>query len=134
MKKRIIAIGAVVILAIGAIGAAIAAEPGTEADPLITRSYIESVVYPESHFKVVNVSAGKSLILSAGTEVILRMGNCTVIGTAKGGLSDVTMGFDLANGTSVQGNHLLICPLDDGRGLKMSTDGIVMIKGRYTIK
>ena len=78
--------------------------------------------------------AGKSVICSAGTEMILRMGSCNIIGTQKGGVSDVTMGYDLANGTAVQGNHLLIVPLDDGRGVKTSTDCLIMIKGNYTIQ
>ena len=132
MKKRIlITIGTVCALFLAG---AYAAEPGTEGDPLVTRSYIESVVYPATRFQVVNVSAGKSVICSDGTELILRMGTCSVIGTQKGGVSDVTMGFDLADGTIVQGNHLLIVPLDDGRGVKTSTDCIFMIKGNYKIQ
>ena len=112
----------------------IAAEPGTDGDPLVTRSYVENVVYPATRFQVVEVPAGKSVIFGAGTESILRMGSCSVIATQKGGLSDVTMGFDLADGIVVQGNHHLICPLADGRGLKASTYSLVMIKGEYTIK
>ena len=111
-----------------------AAQPGTEADPLITKSYIESVVYPATRFQVVNVPAGKSVICSAGTEMILRMGTCSVIGNEKGGISDVTMGYDLADGIVVQGNHLLIAPLNDGRGVRTSTDCIFMIKGGYEVK
>lgn len=132
MKKRI----AIILCALGVIFAlgSYAAQPGTEADPLITKSYIESVVVPQMKFQVVNVPAGKSLICSAGTELILRMGECSVIGTQKGGVSDVTMGFDLADGIVVQGNHLLIVPLDDGRGVRTSTDCIFMIKGGYEIR
>ena len=132
MKKRI----AIILCALGAIFAlgSYAAQPGTEADPLITKSYIESVVMPQMKFQIVNVPAGKSVICSAGTELILRMGECSVIGTQKGGVSDVTMGFDLADGIVVQGNHLLIVPLDDGRGVKTSTNCLIMIKGQYTIK
>ena len=131
MKKR-------VALIFGALSAFLilgcfAAEPGTEGDPLVTKSYIESVVYPNMKFNLVNVPAGKSVICSSGTEIVLRMGTCSIIGTAKGGLGDVTMGFDLANGTTVQGNHLLLVPTDDGRGVYTSTDCILMIKGSYTI-
>lgn len=136
MIKRIVT--AVVILAMFLMVGAIAAEPGTDGDPLITKSYIDSVVYPyidsTTQFAVVDVPANKSVICSAGTELILRMGTCSVIGTQKGGVSDVTMGFDLANGINVQGNHLLIVPLDDGRGVKTSTNCLIMIKGKYTIK
>ncbi len=132
MKKRLaIIMGALCVMFVAG---SYAAEPGTEADPLITKSYIESVVYPAMKFRVVDVGAGKSVICGAGTEMILRMGTCSVIGTQKGGLSDVTMGFDLPNGTKIQGNHLLIVPLDDGRGVRTSTDCIFMIKGNYTIK
>ena len=111
-----------------------AAQPGTEEDPLITKSYFENIMEQETKFKVVEVPAGKKVIGSAGTEMILRMGTCSVIGTQKGGVSDVTMGYDLADGIVVQGNHLLIVPLDDGRGVKTSTTCLIMIKGGYTIK
>ena len=132
MKKRIsiVLCALVVLFVVGSY----AAQPGTEADPLVTKSYIESVLYPSLTFKVVNVPANKSVICAAGTEVILRMGTCSVIGTQKGGMSDVTMGYDLANSTIVQGNHLLITPVDDGRGVWTATDCILMIKGRYEIK
>lgn len=132
MKKRI----AIVLAALGVlfVAGSYAAQPGTQEDPLITKSYVESVLYPQMKFKVVEVPAGKSVICSAGTEMILRMGTCNIIGTQKGGVSDVTMGYDLANGTNVQGNHLLIVPLDDGRGVKTSTDCLIMIKGSYTIQ
>jgi hypothetical protein len=132
MKKRAILFFAVTCLSIAAV--VYAAQPGTEDDPLVTKSYIESVLYPEIKFKVIEVPAGKSVICSAGTEMILRMGTCSIIGTQKGGVSDVTMGYDLANGSAVQGNHLLIVPLDDGRGVKTSTDCLIMIKGGYTIQ
>lgn len=132
MKKRVlITLTAFCLLLVASV---FAAEPGTEADPLITKSYVENVVYPATRFQVVEVPAGKSAMLGAGTEAILRMGSCNVIGTQKGGISDVTMGFDLPDGTVVQGNHHLICPLADGRGLKATSDCLIMIKGEYTIK
>lgn len=132
MKKRMaIIIGALCVLLVAG---TYAAEPGTQADPLITKSYVESVLYPQMKFNVVDVPAGKTVICGAGTELILRMGTCSVVGTQKGGVSDVTMGFDLADGIAVQGNHLLIVPLDDGRGVRTSSDCIFMIKGTYSIK
>ena len=136
MVKRILA----VLLALTAflMVGTYAADPGTDGDPLITKSYIDNVVYPHiensSKFSVVDVKAGKRVICSSGTEMILRMGSCTIIGTQKGGISDVTMGYDLPDGTIVQGNHLLITPLDDGRGLRTTTDCLIMIKGKYSIQ
>lgn len=132
MKKRI----AIVLCALCVlfVAGSYAAQPGTEGDPLITKSYIDNTVMPQTTFKVVEVPAGKKVIGGAGTEMILRMGTCSVIGTQKGGVSDVTMGYDLANGIIVQGNHLLIVPLADGRGVATSTNCIFMIKGTYEIK
>ncbi len=147
---------------IGAMVAAIAclftvvlAEPGGSDDPLITKSYIENTVMPaikeyvegkiaeitggennstNSSFQVVEAKDGKEIICSAGTEIILRMGQATIIATEKGGLADTTAGFDLGNETPMPSNHLLIVPLSDGRGIKAQSDIIVMIKGGYTIK
>lgn len=157
VKRRIAAICGVCILALGAAGFVFAAEPGSDTDPLISKSYIDSVLLPKIYsyiddavakikpseeqnaqdtFEVVNVGAGKTVIASAGTEMILRMGNASVIGSARGGIADVTGGYDLADKAAVPSNHLLIVPLDDGRGVVIGGDGdaILMIKGGYEIK
>ncbi len=132
------------------------AEPGTDDDPLISKSYIENVLMPKIEqyvesklaglssgsagegtadtFKVVDAKEGDEIICSAGAELILRMGKAEIIATEKGGLADTTAGTDLANGTAMPSNHLLIVPVADGRGLKAQTDIIVMIKGGYEIK
>lgn len=133
------------------------AEPGTDDDPLISLSYIEDVLMPKieqyidsklaglspggtaegaaaNTFVVVDAKKGDEIICSAGTELILRMGKAEIIATEKGGLADTTAGTDLANGTAMPSNHLLIVPVADGRGLKAQTDIIVMIKGGYSIK
>lgn len=83
---------------------------------------------------MVNVSAGKQVICEAGTELILRMGKGTIIATAKGGLADTTIGYDLPNGYEMPSNHQLIVPVADGRGFQAETDVIVMVKGGYTVK
>ena len=132
MKKRAMIL--FLVICVLCVAVAYAAQPGTEEDPLVTKTYLENVVAQETKFKVVEVPAGKSVICAAGTEMILRMGTCSIIGTQKGGVSDVTMGFDLADGINVQGNHLLIVPLDDGRGVRTSTTCLIMIKGGYTIQ
>ena len=132
MKKRLIFLLMAVVVLFAAV--VYAAQPGTQEDPLVTKSYLENIIAQETQFKVVDVQAGKTIIGAAGTEMILRMGTCTVVGTQSGGVSDVTMGYDLADGTSVQGNHLLVVPRDDGRGIKTHTYTLVMIKGKYTIK
>lgn len=132
------------------------AEPGGTDDPLISKSYIDTVLMPQikqyvegkisevntgggtsqsaDSFKVVEMVAGQKMICSAGTELILRMGKANIIATEKGGLADTTAGYDLSNGTSMPANHLLIVPVADGRGISAVDKVLVMVKGGYQIK
>ena len=125
----------------------LAADPGSSDDPLVTLSYINDVLMPQvksyvdskatssgGGFEIVNLKGGQTVIASASTEMILRMGSAQIVATQKGGVADVTQGFDLQNGAVMPANHLLIVPLDDGRGAQMLSDGIIMIKGTYAIK
>lgn len=153
LKLTIIA----VIVCFCALGIGAVAEPGTDADPLVSKSYVDNVLIPKvqqmidssvaevggttnsnnaetERFVVVEVAKGKKVICEAGTELILRMGSATVIASKKGGLADTTSGYDLADGWQMPSNHLLIVPVGDGRGVKADTDAIVMIKGGYSIK
>lgn len=122
--------------------AATAAGPGTDSDPLISKSYIDSVVYPYidksvaasggSPLEIVNVGGGDSIICGAGTELILRSGRAEAIDSANGGLCDTTAGADVRGG-EISPNHLLIIPRDDGRGAYADTDCIFMVRGYYYI-
>ncbi len=111
----------------------VSAEVGDSDDPVVSKSYIDTYIAPQLSYEVVSVEAGQSVICGAGCELILRMGDATVIATEKGGLADVTSGVDLADGSAMPSNHLLIVPLADGRGISANTDLLVMIKGNYTI-
>ena len=145
MKKISLTVVSLLLLSICLPG--MAADPGSNEDPLVTLSYINDVLMPQiksyvdsktttsgDGFKIVNLNAGQTVIAQASTEMILRMGNAQIVATAKGGVADVTQGIDLQNGAVMPANHLLIVPLDDGRGAQMLSDGIIMIKGSYTIK
>ena len=156
MKKKKLRIGiAVAVCVILFFVTVVLAEPGSEGDPLISKSYIENQVIPRlekyiesriadiragstgavaSVFEVVEANAGQEIICGGGTELILRMGKASVIATSKGGLADTTAGYDLGNGTAMPANHLLIVPVGDGRGIKAQEKVIVMIKGSYSIR
>ncbi len=134
------------------------AEPGDGDDPVVSLSYIQNKVIPElkayvdsklsgissggayteapknSVFEVVELEEDDELICGKGAELILRMGSAEIIATEKGGLADTTAGYDLSNGISMPANHLLIVPVDDGRGIKANSDVLVMVKGEYSIK
>lgn len=112
---------------------------GTAADPVVTKSYVDELFASLSAgsgaavFQVVEVSAGKSLIGGAGTELILRGGKAAAIDNGVDGISDLTAGKDLKTGDMVSLNHLILVPKDDGRGLACQARSWVMVKGAYTI-
>ncbi len=114
-----------------------AADPGSQNDPLISKSYVDTSIIPYvnkvSTFTVVNLSAGQTLIGEAGCEIILRMGTASVIATEKGGLCDTTIGGDWPSGSAVPSNHNLIVPLGDGRGIRAGSNIIIMVKGGYSL-
>ena len=84
-----------------------------------------------STFEVINVNENESIICEAGTEIIVRSGKFTAIGSVSGGISDVTAGRDLAAGEEISNNHLLIVPKSDGRGITSKIAGAVMVKGDF---
>lgn len=143
------------ICAVLSLALPVVANPGSEDDPLISQSYITSTVMPQleeyikqevkkqtsgggttspERFEVVSLSAGQKMICENGTELILRMGKATIIATEKGGLADTTSGIDLPNGTQMPSNHLLIIPVNDGRGIVAQNDVLVMVKGAYQVQ
>ena len=170
-RKTWVILLAAALLAVSCFAAVFAddAVPGTAADPVVSKSYMDAQidilktqistlqqqvdkleasggsgtpstpVTPSQpaeapKFEVVKVDAGKSVIGSASTEIILRSGTATAIAGASGGVSDVTEGVDLSQDTAVTKNHLLIIPVDDGRGIRCTSLCYVMIKGDYTLK
>jgi len=154
MKKRILKVMAVVTaVVLCVLCTTVIADPGTNADPLISKSYIDNILLPQiqqmidskvagaggsggnaASFAVVEARAGQEIICSAGAELILRMGSATVIATSKGGLADTTAGCDLGSGANMPANHLLVVPVSDGRGIRANANVIVLIKGGYTVR
>ena len=94
----------------------------------------ENGVSDPVEFKVITLSENETILCEAGTEIIVRSGKSTVITSenSSGGISDITSGKDLANGEEIVNNHLLIVPKSDGRGIKATITGAVMVKGNYT--
>lgn len=146
----------ILVLCMLAVGSfAVFSEPGGTDDPVVTKSYIIEKVVPDiktyvdnkvasisgddvtsmpTTFVIVNLKAGEKIVGEAGCELILRMGTASIIATQKGGLADTTAGYDLSNDTAMPSNHLLIIPVADGRGVKATSDAIVMVKGGYTVQ
>jgi len=142
----------VIILLLGS-GAAVANNPGSTSDPIVTQSYVEGRIKAlndsfderlaalESQpsgdsvaFKVLEAKAGQIIHLEENSLFILRAGEALAIGGQGGGLSDLTTGYDVSTNSPVELNHLLLTPKTDGRGVRMTYNGWVMISGGYTIE
>ena len=137
------------------------ASPGDSNDPLVTLSYITDVLMPDidsrieqkvsgavnssstppsastqtsgDSFTLVNVKANYKLIGGEGTEFVLRSGKGIIVATNQGGVADLTAGIDLSNGTPIPVNHHLLSPRNDSRGMKFTSDAIVLVKGAYSV-
>lgn len=83
--------------------------------------------------EIVEIKTGEKLIAGAGAEIILRGGKATVIGSAQGGLSNVTLGKDFVSGMELVPNNLFIVPRDDGRGAYTDSYAIFMVRGTYEV-
>lgn len=141
--KRIVA-GLVIIFSVFAVtiaAAAAADTPGSEGDPVVTKSYVDSQIAQlkssgtvSDTYIVIEVKAGQKVFGKSGTEIILRSGEATAIDNGANGISDITAGKDLMTGQIVGQNHLLLVPKDDGRGIQAITDLFVMVRGPYSIQ
>lgn len=150
MKSKIIIALGIFMCITGTIIAATNLDPGSASDPLVTKSYVDSVVQSGSGssagFESIPVEKGTTIIGHASTEIILRSGEATIVGFKdpatgiENGVPDTTDGVDLKSGSKCPQNHLLIVPrynttTGDERGIKVTSDGVyVMIKGSYDTK
>ena len=89
---------------------------------------------PAPVFEIVNVASGEKLLTGAGTEIILRSGRAKVLAGPGGGLSDLTAGCNLSTGHQVKSDHLLLSARDDGRGVVLESQAILLVRGGYKIE
>jgi|GEM_PF-1153138 len=105
--------------------AAFAAEPGSEQDPVITKSYLESFY----KWQTVTLKEGQKLILDLSVEVVVLSGEVEAISTEAGGVIDLTKGMELKNKEIILPYHLILSPKSDGRGIKANKDAEILIRG-----
>lgn len=86
---------------------------------------------------VVELKNGQTLYAGAGTEVIVRSGKTVAVSNDENGIPDVTAGKDIAAGTAIELNHMLLFPRE-GRGIKVDSKNtqavFVMVRGAYTLE
>lgn len=128
--------------------------PGSADDPVVTKSYVDRKVAEVAQnaggggtvtggngamapLEVVTIPTGKSIIVKAGGELIVRTGKAIAVSPDTNGLSDMTDGLDIAPGKPVGNNHLILFPRD-GRGVKQDpktkAELIVLVRGGYVLQ
>ena len=132
MNRRFVLI-ALFVISVTILAVAASDAPGSEGDPLVTKSYVDQKMSGVSAFAPLEILEGQSLIGREGTEIILRSGEAKAICGGENGVSDLTGGADLLNGAEIKRNHLLLIPRNDGRGIFATTDVWVMVKGGYDL-
>lgn len=155
-KTKLTVIIAVILAAVLSFSVFVAAATyDSTNDPLISLSYLTKYVNEalepirksiealggtsssaSNTFEAIFVEYGKEVQCTAATEVILRSGTAVIVAFGSDGVSDLTDGKDLKNGTNVPKNHDLLIPRgNDGRGIKITSENgaYVMVGGAYTI-
>jgi len=142
---------------------AVAAEPGSESDPIVSKSYVDAKVDELTNrivqlveeinrleetimkmpagsgkFEVIELKKGQKLIAGASAEIIVRSGKATAIEGKNGdSLADITsdQSLEYKTGDVIPNNHLILVSRDDGRGIKAESDKVFLLfKGEYTIE
>ncbi len=102
-----------------------AAEPGSKDDPVITRSYLETLY----SWQVTSLQEGQTLSLDMGVTFVLRTGKAAVVGVGSEGLVDLTAGNELKDGERILPHHLILSPASDRRGLRALTAVVLLTRG-----
>lgn len=85
-----------------------------------------------SVFTLVTLSKGQTVSCSVGTELLLRLGTATAVGSTPA-LVDSTSGSTLASGTALTANHMYMVSIQ-GNGFKATASTVkLLIRGTYTI-
>lgn len=152
MTKRrltIIGIAAAVMLFAGVLAYA-AGNYGSKTDPLITKSYLDSVVQPQmeselkqqlseaeqqmrnttpGEFTEISLSSGQTLRCGTGCEFLLCSGSATALSD----LVDTTAGGSVGSGGALSANHLYISVSDSG-GLMVGGSAKILVSGTYSVE
>lgn len=166
MKKRSwLAPLLVVVMIFGAMNmtVSVAAEPGSDQDPLVTLSYLNdtflntvlekvdqkiaarnteivkqlggqaSNAESANTFSVVTLTQGQILTGDIGCEVMLRVGTAACVAPSAPGLIDETSAGTLNNGGALEKNHLYMMTIE-GRGVQATAATTkLLVRGTYTV-
>ena len=154
-KKRLVVICAILAAAILA-GVAVyaAGSYGSKEDPLVAKSYLDSVLKPElekelknelnealsevrsgsGDFSVLTLRSGQTVTCEVGCEILPRIGSVQAYGASAPAMLDTTSGSSVSSGAALTANHLYMVSIA-GNGITATADNTyVLLSGGYTIK
>ena len=101
-------------------------EPGSEGDPIITRSYLEQQLgqLENGGYRCITLKKGEVLSGAQGAQVILYTGTATVIGS----LIDITTGTLVTEGAKAEKYHSYLVPAD-GSGFTAQATCVIFLSG-----
>lgn len=133
-------------------------------DPLISLSYLEDIFGPRimdevikkidadyvkisdlstqtgGSYTLVTMKKGETFMADSVCEIVFLSGSATVFVTSSEnlnnheGISDLTSGTVLINGSQLPSQHYLVIPKSDGRGFAvLSGDASILVRGEYHI-
>jgi len=99
------------LLAAVALGGRLNAQPGTEADPVVSLSYLEKALA----YSPVVLEGGEDFPLAAGRGIILVEGTCSLLppSEGRGRVVDLTDGVVTDGSVTMEPGHMYL-PLSDG--------------------
>ena len=81
-------------------------DPGTTADPLISKSYLDQFF----KFRSMVIPSGEKLPVQQGAVLVMRSGKARLQCPKGKSLLDLTDGKELVSGSFLPANHLLLVP------------------------
>ena len=155
MNKRKIAviIIAFAVALVASLAVYAAGNYGSEEDPLVARSYLDSVLRPElekelknelsealsevgggsGEFTVLALEPGQTLACEVGCEILPRFGRLLAFGASNPALVDTTAGSTVSSGAVLSANHLYMVSIA-GNGITATEAATVLISGTYTVQ
>ena len=149
-KKRIIAVLVITVLALAGGMAYAFSGYGTQDDPLITKSYLDSILTEQimaqaqekldaaessrqGAFTVLTLTNGQTVTCEPGCEIMLRIGSAMAHGADSPVLVDTTSASSLEDGGALERNHLYMATITGNGIMAASATVKVLICGSYTV-
>ncbi len=124
-KKTIVSFIFILSMAGVAVTGLMAQNPGTAADPLVSKSYVDHFL----RFRSVALPANTVLQPDVGTMIVVRSGQLRLEASSGKSVIDLTAGRELSGNIDLPHNHLIIVP--ESAGIVFRTRKLTMLLASF---